>query len=441
MDIKTINNFLDKLDDANKLKCYISVNKNRFQTITKKSSKELNTKKIADLARDVIDSLSSMEIDPFKKKVIYQKLALVLNNYSRRVIKSKPWWVKILAFFGIVSQSERCINRVTKDLANRIDNLKYCEEVVPPYHQNVLQAHEEPLNKVKRFFAKMLETGYLRMYELDGYTQPGSLYSYLEDLKAYRQMLDSTSQPISQNLEQIIDELEEAYNISVTYALHNEAHTVWVRTHEEIQSLVTEISRKLKELPVSTENSRPSILIPKICKNHAIMCKIEKEQNDTFSFTIINTGDGVDVDWGNVFKVFVGIDDKILAQSIKYAHLTSDQISREFILMLVDSENANIKEFNDNIENLLMKNVKVKQMEGIKHKRQLKGTCAFKSTSATICEKLGKKEHAAFKAFLSEREIANFEHLDTSGILSEETKREMLKEGKKVLNHRQSKVS
>jgi hypothetical protein len=291
--------------------------------------------------------------------------------------------------------------------------------------------HQEPIKQLKRYYLKLLDSSTFNNTNLNAYPQKGALYSYLEDLKQYRQMLNETKSPLPKNLNQVIDELEYAYTLSrLNWHINPEAYL------DLKNSILEELQNKIKELPPSNAIDRQCVMIPGGWARHAIMYKIERNQDSTLSFTIINTGEGAVLNPNLKSGLNLLVNQKTI-QDVIYSNLTMDHLSKPFLLKIINY-NREFPDMNSNnqfIEKSLMKNGTEQRNYGRKHKEQEKGSCAFKSISSILHEKLGGSVYNRFKTFSTELEIKNLEKLDVGPQL-QNLKEAMLAEGRAILQNR-----
>lgn len=298
---------------------------------------------------------------------------------------------------------------------------------------------KNPIHLMRRFYMKVLETediNSFRNFELDGYTQSGALYSYLEDLKKYREQMIAQNLSPSKKLNILINEIEFAYKISLTNRVNPNNNTAL----KIKDSIIDEIHQRIVELPTSNSIGGPCVLIPGGHKRHGVMYKIEKEQNGTFSFTIINTGESSDLNylssaWGILTK------NRLIVQDIVYKNLTKNDLSEGFILNLLNEKlHPNMESINNMLHEYFMRSHEVEWEYGRKHNAQLKGSCAFKNVSSVIHEKLGDREYNPFKTFVTQREINALEKLNVDSA-HQNLKREMLDKGLNKRWYRKNKIT
>lgn len=113
--------------------------------------------------------------------------------------------------------------------------------------------------------------------------------------------------------------------------------------------------------------------------SHTMIYIIKKEENNTFSFEIINTGGGID----QYHTRDVAIEGKDYVHTKKYVDLDSDKLNKAFFAALLgfqdfkNTEPAKISAVYDHIDTHLKNGENVK--EGRKHRQQDTGICGSKS--------------------------------------------------------------
>lgn len=342
----------------------------------------------------------------------YEALRIKIKN-------SKPFEaliMKICRFFKtLFSKTKEMRHEMLAGLPQRI--VARQQAMIQMMHEDTMRRLELPLDRMKRFYAKVLETTDFSCKELEGYSPSKSILTYLNDLKLFRQ------QGSSPKLDRVIAELEFAYKIALIEGIN---------VPEIKETVLQEIQQKIQNLPSSDGSC---VLIPGGSETHAIMYKVEKNPDETFSFTIINTGAGADHNiLSSVWTYFV--NGRLTVQDVVYSKLTMEHLSKEFISKILEQRTfPDMGSVNQWVETALNNG---NWNYGRKHKGQRKGTCAFKSVSSTLHEKLGDKVYNSFKAFLTEKEIRDFERLHLPPD-QQPLKVRMLAEGERVLRHRNSK--
>lgn len=310
-------------------------------------------------------------------------------------------------------------------------------------HKGIRRHQFEPLMQLQRYYGRVLETNeklvepYKHLtrpdgfFLLDGYTHSGALLFYLSDLDVYINSLETKDVEI---VDQVRSEIEFAYILSVPMVLNPD------ESHRNLQNQVLkELQKRITELPASDEKGRPCVLIPGGYKQHGVMFKVEKNQNNTFSFTVINTGGGADLNFlSSVWTLFK--NQRLTVQDVVYSNLTLDHLSKGFLknILQYNGDFPNESSFSEFINRSLMKNGTEKQSYGRQHKAQIKGSCALKSVSSSIHERLGDKLYNRFKALVTETEIREIEKLQVEPEY-QKLKEDMLAAGKEILQHRSRK--
>ncbi|MBA3237485.1 MAG: hypothetical protein H0T62_03930 [Parachlamydiaceae bacterium] len=288
----------------------------------------------------------------------------------------------------------------------------------------------------KIFYAKVLENIGFHEDALEGVNQSLAIKSYLSDLEAYAQKFPENKVPIKLKL--AIDDLRQAYEC----ALFASSITNGVVDRNELNSLIKEFSQRINDLPISKKEDPPCVILPGGFSGdeggHAILYKIEKTSTNEFSFTIINTGGGADL-------VGVNKNKRVMTADVKYSGLKSSDLTPEFLTILLDKMNH--KDMDD-VKSLINGQFPyaAKSLAGTRT-IQLNGTCAFKSTSTYLHDRLGNDLHNSFKFFTTKREFQNLSKLrnsEQSRLLSQEDREKMddlLQKGTQVLKNRSNKLT
>ena len=144
-------------------------------------------------------------------------------------------------------------------------------------------------------------------------------------------------------------------------------------------------------------------------KGHAVLYEIEKHENNLFSFSIINTGIGLerhDTAWKiNGFSL-----PQHRYQSKIYRSLTLEDLSPTLLYLLISSSNGLLPITMSQVYKLIhLRLYKGKNLErGRCYKEQRFGTCWYKSVSSWLHGVLGNDLYNLFKAYMTNKVIENF---------------------------------
>jgi hypothetical protein len=303
-------------------------------------------------------------------------------------------------------------------------------------HRIKLNEKSQELTKVKTYYAKVMENSGYQDEELEGFNQSQAIKSYLNDLESYAQKFPEGKVP--PKLKQAIDDLRQSYEC----ALLASCITNGTISNEELKGILKEFSQRINNLPLSTKENAPCVILPGGFRGeeggHSVLYKIEKTSANEVSFTIINTGGGADI---------IGTDGKnrLKVADIKFSGLKSEDLTPEFLTILLDKENHRGME--DAISLIKGQFPNATRSSVRERKAQINGTCAFKSTSTFIHERLGDDLHYSFKFFVTKREFQNLSRLKNSDevkLLSQKDQNkleDLLIRGTKVLKDRSNKLS
>lgn len=488
MHISEINRFADALSLACTQKKYITTNGSKIEVIDSKANKNINTVNIAKIADDCLAYITSSP-NPMAQTLLAEKLQKALCSYSSRLHQSKPWWKKILSSFGYLSAEENKLNLIQNEINKIKQNSIKAESVIQKacqsegtveqksqkaeknsFHTDVIQiirkgTEENHLlhDQLRKFYALVLGSSPFKMDSFDGYNPVGALNAYYDDLTTYSQFILAHNLPIPLEIEEAIDELK--------FAIENDKNPAQLKNILESIRLLPQGSKNLilcgGFFPKQQKKFSPGM-------GHGVLFKINKEQDSTYSFTIINRGDGAflallpeqekQLESLQVLLAKIGVDFqsqqyllndeayldylaeaienltpldfgkfteeekyafgkalKILSpqrvSDLQYTGIPFEKMTGEFFSKLLNVENySNMHEVYEAINEQFQD---AKQSKGPARKSQSKGICAFKCISSYLSQKLGKALYQDFKVFITKVEIEKLTNLKNSnGTLS-----------------------
>lgn len=305
-------------------------------------------------------------------------------------------------------------------------------ETLGMIEEGTSQVNDPELLQMKLFYGKVMENTGFTDDKLDGINAVHSIKSTLDDLEAYAKKFPEGEVPIK--LKKVIDEQKQTYECALlSIGLESGA-----LDKDEINSLVKEFNQRIINLPVSTNENSPCVTLPGGTSEHAVIFQIEKTSANTYSFTIINTGEGGDVVGKNT-------NDRYVVANTKYSGIKAEDLSPEFLTVLLNKNNFNKMQDVDSLLRGQFPNAT--KSRGKQHKAQIHGTCTLKSNHKAIRERLGDDLYNNFKFSTTKREFQNLSRLkneDLSKLLSPEDQAKLdklLLEGIQVLKRRSNRLS
>lgn len=407
MNLNDLKIFSENLNQTIEKSNYISKNDSgNFCILKNKADKNLRTLDIAKLAEQFFDQLSKDTILSIRdRKQFETDLASALKVYSNRVYRSKPWYQKIVAFFGFKSDAEKRLSIVINELFSRIHQQRKMKADIEsaktrndntPNFLSFLPSFNKDL---KLFYHKTAENS-KEIKHLNGMMFHESIDSIIDDLKHFK---NRSSEKI---VKKIIDGLTFARAISF---LENEFYK---------GDLSLAILEQLQQMPISTPDDRNFMILPGGHWGHAALYIIEKHEDDKYSFRVINTGSGCSIlttpptlDEQGVAHMpnQLAKDDSLLVISYKYSNLTGQQLSNEFFkkLLSLSKYSNDMTPVNEYIESKLRLGPNLEQ--DAVHEKQNHGTCSMRCLFALLSIELDVLASQAFYKHVLDREIAKFD--------------------------------
>ena len=474
MNLNEINNFINVLNLAEtKPNTYIVSNNYKYELVKNKNSyRILDAAKIDAISSKVLKTIKySPQLTAVDKQKLLHSLASGLQNYKSRLVANKPFWSRVGYILGIKTKNERNLNILimeannsSKKIKNALPILNNLSQFNAAIKSTIDPIMIQPNTELNLYYKKILDS---TPAEAPGgtltYMRAHPIFSFVQDLKAYESHLKTNGHQVPSSIKQRIKELEFAGTTLMGVEILKQKgalqkwgfQTTFDALEEQIQQQVTSLDSS--SLPSS---AKPCVLIPggyirKIVKNgkpsfaaHGVLYKIERDKNGTYSFTIINTGEG-----SQTHKK----QGRLMATDLKYTGLKREDLSTDFIQFLLsglDPRTNNCKNFNDvvkKIDQALLKSGNAKKTSGRVHKVQAQGkrSCTSKCVTSFLNEQLDVKTYRTFKVFMTERENKKIKVLIAKPInspqsLSPKQKRiasAMMAHGEKVLKKRKAKIN
>lgn len=383
-----INSFISCLNQTNIKNNYIStLDSNTFQVINDKDLKKLKTAQIVEIAEKTFDSIAAEStLNLEERKAKRTELIDALRVFSRRLYQSKKWYEKIAHFFGFKSQEEKKLNL----LIPRVNHYNEISEMVRNHKRNY---------DLQLFYHKTGENSQ-NIAHLNGLPFNVSMVSIIEDLKTFKDITDS---PIAK---QLIEALEFASAIDK-------------KSSKDQKTSAAEVFQKVNNLPTPKPGEKSFTIEPGGCKGHAAVYLIERKRDGSFSFYIINTGDGrspleylTALDQEGVAHPSdqLAKDNEWLTACYEFKNLTLNELSEDFF--------ANLTDFNINCPDMSVVNKfideKLKKEDNyhlhISHLTQNHGTCSMQCLLALIDILLDVTHAKNFKIHMFNRAIDQFDN-------------------------------
>lgn len=445
MEILQAKNFLNKLTNSNKKDHYLTVHGNhRYSVISgdnAKASKTLNTTQISDLVEGCFEALKGGDLSTENRAKIMKDLGTQIKNYKSRVYRSKKWYQKIGSWFGIISDGEKKLNRVAKQVKVEKKTNIAAKEEIQRIHSVFVNIQETNLasetQQQKKVYMRIFSgvgTEAVRNENLEGFTQSGGIKSFIDDLTTYNASLDESQVGLKSDIEKKIELLTKAYHISTMREFANNKRT----SVEDKQVLLKELQLHVyEEIQELAENGAvgDQILIPggyeKSSIGHAVLYQVVKTSENKCSFTIINAGDGAKesnslkgngASFLNAFSqtIFGSNVVRELVKDIKYNNVNFNDLDQPFLKSIFEQqfhleEKDPMGVVKTRIDEALTKNSQVKKSEGREHSAQEIGSCTFKSVSSWLKDSfLSEKEYNKFKAAYTKWDMEKLESIHQS---------------------------
>lgn len=412
MKINKISSFATTLNQVGK-NSYITESQNYF-ILTEDKDKQLSSKAIAKIVQECLDEFVALrtrydELNVPEQIALQKKLAEGLIHYSTQNFKNTKW-KKVLSCIGFKSTSERRIKCASKKLLSHIKNfdvldkhLKKAETSIPWKLRLPFQA---TIQDLRLFYHKTAEN-FGNVQELNGNEFFLSIDSIISDLASYDKKNEQTS------FKQLISAFTYCRSIS-------RLQYKWFGKCEMMQILSHNIFQTVRDLPTPNHPEKSYAILPGGYNGHAVLYYIEKHQDETYSFTIINTGDGLtrlvyptQIDEHGVIHNAadqLNNGDEELALCTTYNQLTCEDLSQPFFQTLLCHNMGGISmtKIEEHVSEKLEKNNN-RSLKYI-HEVQKNGSCSMRCLLALINISMDDVvAHKDFTISMLKRELRRFD--------------------------------
>lgn len=469
MDIQECRQFIEVWGKTSNDLLYLTKQGDQYLPVANKSDKNLNTKEITKLAKKCWQFLClDVESEKTDRRKILKQLQGSLKQYQTRIEAAKPWYKKIWDYLGIVSPEEQKIKELD-DKLSALSNL-YNYHPDPSFkRKNFEQRSTE--EKLKEFYHQVLGFSPLNEYSLEGCDIFYVNKLFIEQLEKFKGLcckLEELNQ-----IDQVIQDLsyldKAQFVVDVTYLHVLKARFGFLGSaiaDSLLERLIVDFYSKIEQMPIGSHLLLPGGYTGKLNQvvirdkkepqsfGHRVLYEVKKELEGTYSFRIINTGEGVG--HLNALKTIFGI--KI--QDLAYTNLSIKDLSSSFIRQLLKYQitttgpklgASSMSKVNTYIHKRLKKGAN-QTYQGKKHRLQRKGVCTVKSLSSWLHGELEEPLYWRFKTFIAEEHLKSLQEIKANHIKElavglnferatvKKLIRVMQKEGKKVLKRRKQKV-
>jgi hypothetical protein len=220
------------------------------------------------------------------------------------------------------------------------------------------------------------------------------------------------------------------------------------------KTVVTEILAHILRLKQGEEFAFPGGYLQPDKPGHGAVCRFRKNESDSFSLTIVNTGEGALAN--SVHKMILDQGDLMLYKLV--SHITASYpevidfhwktiplaaLQEELIVLLTDPivspDNTCMGKIAQSITKYFSTFPQVTTGGEPSHKRQSKGSCSVKSITCWMHQCMGDALWADFKAFYSKQLFEQFQNLLPSHISDENARDRILTQGHDIIKRRLAK--
>ena len=293
--------------------------------------------------------------------------------------------------------------------------------LIKAYISRALTAMElNPETKLTESYFRIVGNTKMISTVLEGTKGSSSLADFKKDLEKfvvlYFEHLNSTDK---KNLDRVMQQLDQSFVISQCFEKH--FYEINIRSKESLTAICSEtmydVIKEIEKL-----QSGESTAFPGGFTGHALMYKVRREKDNTYSFLVINTGSGWDA-FQNIFKEKMGelapdkvIDYELLNLSIE--EVTNPEFLTKLALAKIvqDSSPNGVQAIVRPITDHLINGTKVKFQAGLEHTKQVNGTCTYSRIEAWLETELDQPLLKSIFQFMNKQGLENITRLKEEGI-------------------------
>lgn len=255
----------------------------------------------------------------------------------------------------------------------------------------ISKCFENARDKIRVAYAQLLDSiGDLNIQQLVGLTALTTSGELINQILSYVNHLRESGMPVPAILEKATLELQFSYDVN-SEKLYK-------------KPIADKIIQQIKALKDKGMTDNSQVILQGGTSRHGILYVIEPSKDGkTFSFNVINTGEGIIYD--ETLK-----KNKPTTTDIVYTDLTLDQLTSDFFKQITEMamNESDIKKVLDFIDKSLRNPIKNNKAKGRTHFVQKKGTCALKCLTSWLHERLG-EHYYPFKEFASKQALENLQ--------------------------------
>jgi len=411
--VRTLRSLYDdsKIKDSSKGKVYI-IQKEDGSFAEGKRSDRLSTQRIAKIAQDCLKTLvetpnvvNSEGTEVFglaHRMKVLETFKNSIEQHNARIYKSKPWWAKVMSFFGVKSAPENQLSACAKKISNHLASYNQRKDLTQNQLEGITLARlKTNAFALKDFYQKVLDSTNFK-FPIEGMRHKDACLSFINQLKDYKVYLEGSGRVGEAGLiDRVQKDLKAAYDLEVFYQSAD-----WWDNPANVDKKISSVLQQIKDLAADSGSSKEissggshQVLILGGSQDHGVVYQIKKEENETYSFNIINTGVGSKYDglrgWLNGS-----------VKDVKYTGIRGEDLTPDFIKSLVTHDDyKNIDEVLTVIDRHFSEKKNVVKGWGRIHNEQQHGTCASKSIASWLKGELPLKIGREFKFLMTEKKI------------------------------------
>ncbi len=362
---------------------------------------------IKALEKKYNDYLENKETSPIYVSIkVYSKLQADIQTLKTQHWESKTWLQKIIAFF-YADDTDKKIDRLSKQVLNERKRL----ESPKPFtlkkdiaadasnidHAKPSSSTADIKSRLKAVYCRLVKTELPST--LEGNSHSSSISSLSTDIEGFSKLcegINTAADAAIKLLHGVKEKLDFATEIT------NSANPVHL------------VQKKIEQLKTGEEMVIPGGYATDK-GGHAVMYSIRRDSDNSFSFTVINTGEGSDIASSVISRLRSEFVDDTRDKVIK--NVTKEQLEDDNFLkpLLVDfhkktPDNMTAKgsKVHSNSMELIFKHLRERLAtegrtieEGRRHPLQINGTCTHDSTCSWIESVLPPELFKAFEVYMA----------------------------------------
>ena len=271
--------------------------------------------------------------------------------------------------------------------------------------------------KLKEGFFRVIGQNKMISKEIEGCQGWVSFANFKRDLQAFLALHTKHLNPTDKkNIESIIEQLNKSYVLE--RQLIETRIKGWTSGSKSRNAMKSAYKEIMYDVAKEIENLKAgeSMIFPGGFTTHAVIYKVRREKDNTYTFVIINTGAGATVLHSALKRKNELPEGKCFDD--EFVNLKADEITNPEFLMdlglaknIEDPENKGVMGMLYPLLTHLLKGTKAKIISGREHELQVNGTCTYSSIESWLESELDPVLFKSIIQFMNKKGLQNLQEV------------------------------